>query len=55
MDGWVGQLMEGWQMMDGKMGGWMSHFLKILSKTSERKVLNKRVKKPGSILQMDSR
>ena len=33
----------------------MGHFLKILPKTSERKVLSKRVKKPGSILQIDSR
>ena len=37
------------------MGGWMDHFLRILPKTSERKVLSKRVKKPGSVLQMDSK
>lgn len=33
----------------------MGHSLKILPKTSEREVLSKRVRKPSSILQMDSR
>lgn len=40
--------------MDGWIDKWMDHFLKILPGTEERKGLSERVKKPGTILQVDS-